>query len=33
MSNMKYKSLEAIKASIRAGRKYAMENNPPADPN
>lgn len=30
---MKYKSLEAIKASIRAGRKYAMENNPPADPN
>jgi DNA-binding transcriptional regulator YhcF (GntR family) len=33
MANTKYKSLEAIKASIRAGRKYAMENNTPEDPN
>lgn len=33
MSNTKFKSLDAIKASIRAGRKYAMELNPPEDPN
>lgn len=32
MSNTKFKSLDAIKASIRAGRKYAMESNPPEDP-